>query len=127
MASSIGRLNRIAAQGGRLGQAASLLGKAEIGSAERMLGQTSRHIASFTEHGMQRATQRGVSENAIFGALANPLKVKEIKIDHLGRPSQRFIGREAEVVINPSTNQIVSVNPTSTKKVDKLIKDQQGR
>ena len=39
------------------------------------------------------------------------------------RPSQRFIGQKAEVVINPETNQVVSVNPTSTKKFGKLVNE----
>jgi hypothetical protein len=36
-------------------------------------------------------------------ALASPLKIEEVKIDNLGRPSQRFIGQKAEVAINPET------------------------
>lgn len=77
----------------------------------------------FSEHSIQRAVQRGITDTAIFDALDNPLKIREIKIDHLGRPSQRFIGKNAEVVINPSTKQIISVNPTSTKKAVKLINE----
>lgn len=41
--------------------------------------------------------------------------------DELGRKSQRFIGKSAEVVVNPETAKIISVNPTSTKKSAKLI------
>jgi YD repeat-containing protein len=39
----------------------------------------------------------------------------------LGRQSQRFIGREAEVVLNPQTGQIISVNPTSSAKAARLL------
>ena len=81
----------------------------------------SRNI-EFTKHALERAVERNISKEAIFEALNNPLKIEKIKIDNLGRHSQRFIGKKAEVVINPESNQIVSVNPTSTRKVNKLIK-----
>ena len=77
----------------------------------------------FTNHALQRAIERGVSRESIVNALSSPLKVEEIKIDNLGRSSQRMVGQKAEVVINPETQQIVSVNPTSTKKLEKLIND----
>ena len=75
---------------------------------------------SFANHALQRAVERGVTRESILDALASPLKVEEVKLDKLGRPSQRFIGQKAEVVINPETQQVVSVNPTSTKKFEKL-------
>jgi hypothetical protein len=53
-------------------------------------------------------------------ALKNPLLVKPVKVDSLGRPSQRYIGGKAEVAVNPETGRIVSVNPTSTKKAERL-------
>lgn len=58
-------------------------------------------------------------------ALKNPLKINEIKIDHLGRPSQRFIGKNAEIVVNSQTKQVLSVNPTSKKKAEKLTRETQ--
>ena len=54
--------------------------------------------------------------------MKNPLKVNDIKVDKLGRSSQRFIGKKAEVVINPDTNSIISLNPTSTKKAISLLR-----
>lgn len=75
---------------------------------------------NFANHALQRAVERGVSRESILDALASPLKVEEVKLDKLGRPSQRFVGQKAEVVINPETQQVVSVNPTSTKKFEKL-------
>jgi len=79
-------------------------------------------VQGFTIHAVNRAIDRGVSPKAILDALKNPLKRTEIKIDHLGRPSQRLIGQEAEVVINPNTKKIVSVNPTSSRKAEKLMR-----
>lgn len=78
---------------------------------------------SFSKHALLRAVERRISRESIFTTLKEPLKIEEIKIDSFGRPSQRFIGKKAEVVINPDTQQIVSVNPTSTKKLEKLEKD----
>lgn len=60
---------------------------------------------------MSRAVERGVSKQSILDALQSPLKIGEVKLDTLGRPSQRFIGQKAEVVINPDTRQVISVNP----------------
>jgi tetratricopeptide (TPR) repeat protein len=84
---------------------------------------TQTHEIIFTNHALERAIQRGVSRESIIDTLASPLKIEDVKIDSLGRPSQRFIGQKAEVVINPETNQVVSVNPTSTKKYEKLINE----
>jgi len=78
---------------------------------------------NFSKHALQRAIERGVPREAIFDALQDPLKIDIIKIDNFGRPSQRFIGKKAEVAINPDTQQIVSVNPTSTKKIERLQKE----
>ena len=72
---------------------------------------------------LKRAIERNISRESIFDTLKKPLKIEEIKIDSFGRPSQRFIGKKTEVVINPETHQIVSVNPTSSKKLEKLEKE----
>jgi RHS repeat-associated protein len=79
-------------------------------------------VKGFAGHAVIRAIQRGVKPKAILDALKNPLKVGEIVIDNLGRASQRLIGRSAEVVINPETGRIISVNPTSSSKATKLLK-----
>jgi hypothetical protein len=76
----------------------------------------------FIKHALKRAIERNVFKESIFETLNTPLKIEKIKIDNFGRPSQCFIGKKAEVVINPEINQIVSVKPTSSNKADKLIK-----
>jgi hypothetical protein len=53
-------------------------------------------------------------------AIRNPLDKRPVKYDSQGRPSQRSIGEKAEVAVNPDTNTIVSVNPTSSKKAARL-------
>jgi hypothetical protein len=83
-------------------------------------------ITGFTEHGVNRAIgsvgRQGVSPSSILGALKNPLKINNVVTDQLGRQSQRFVGQFGEVVVNPQTGKIISVNPTSTSKAAKLLK-----
>lgn len=66
--------------------------------------------------------ERGVNSGAVLDALKNPLKIGRVVIDQLGRQSQRFIGRYCEVVVNPETGKIVSINPTSSAKAARLLK-----
>jgi hypothetical protein len=83
-------------------------------------------ITGFTSHGVDRAIgsigRSGVKPDAILDALKNPLKINNVVTDQLGRQSQRFIGQFGEVVVNPQTGRIISVNPTSTSKAAKLLK-----
>lgn len=79
-------------------------------------------IKGFTKHGVERAIERGVKPAAIKDALKNPLKVGEVVTDKAGRQSQRYVGKTGEVVVNPQTGKIISVNPTKTKKAEALIK-----
>jgi hypothetical protein len=83
-------------------------------------------ITGFAKHSLNRAigdfTRKGVKPNAILDALKNPLVIKDVITDGLGRQSQRFIGKLGEVVVNPQTGKIISVNPTSSSKVAKLLK-----
>lgn len=93
-----------------------------ISGAVKNIPEAAQDI-SFTTHALERAVERGISREAVLDALESPLKIGEVKVDNLGRPSQRFIGREAEVVINTETQQVVSVNPVSTKKINKLNRE----
>jgi len=83
-------------------------------------------INGFTKHGVNRAIgstgRKGVKPDAILDALKNPLKINNIVIDQYGRQSQKFIGRLAEVVVNPQTGRIISVNPTSSSKAARLLR-----
>jgi hypothetical protein len=79
-------------------------------------------ITGFTRHGLDRVIQRGVKPEAILDAAKNPLKVGKVVTDNFGRMSQRYIGRSAEIVINPNSGKIISANPTSSSKAAKLLK-----
>ena len=86
------------------------------------MAETTVKLTGFTKHGLNRAIQRGVKTSSILDAVKNLLKIGKITIDALGRQSQRYIGRSAEVVISPQTGKIISVNPTSSSKAAKFLK-----
>ena len=87
-------------------------------------------VNGFAGHAVNRAIGSAgravVKPSAMLDALKNPLKIKNVVIDQLGRQSQRFIGQFGEVVINPQTGRIISVNPTSSSKAARLLR-QLGR
>ncbi|WP_303315360.1 DUF6443 domain-containing protein [Flavivirga abyssicola] len=80
-------------------------------------------VTGFAKHAINRAINRSVKPAAILDAIKNPLKILPSKTDDLGRESQRIIGAKAEIVIN-AEGKIISVNPTSTKKAQKLLQQQ---
>lgn len=86
------------------------------------IAETTVKVTGFTKHGLNRAIQRGVKTSAILDAIKNPLKIGKVTTDALGRQSQRYIGKSAEVVVSPQTGKIISVNPTSSNKAAKLLK-----
>ena len=65
---------------------------------------------------------RKVSAKNITDALTNPLKIKDVVIDEFGRPSQRFIGSDATVNVNPSTGIITTVWKTGRRVKNKYSK-----
>ncbi|WP_152632591.1 hypothetical protein [Aliarcobacter butzleri] len=73
-----------------------------------------------TKHSVQQKINRNVTTKDELDAIKRPLEIKPIKVDNQGRESQRYIGEKSEVAINPLLGKIVSVNPTSTKKANKL-------
>lgn len=83
-------------------------------------------VKGFTKHGVNRAIgsygRKGVSPLQMLDAIKNPLKVGDVITDNLGRQSQRFIGQWGTVAVNPKTGLIISVNPTSTKRAAKLMR-----
>jgi hypothetical protein len=75
-------------------------------------------IRGFTGHGIDRvvgdgAKRAGVNPRAIMDALKNPKAIKS-GVDSKGRPYRVYQGRDARVVANPETGQVVSVNPSSS-------------
>ena len=107
-------------KGGTLGSDRAL-GYTESGLKVSVVSKNGIVISNFTKHGVERAINRNVKPYDILDALKNPLKIKDIKIDEMGRQSQRFIGKNAEVVVNPNNGKIISVNPTSSAKARQLL------
>ena len=93
-----------------------------LNQIEEQINNSSLKITGFTEHGLERMLSRGINPTSVIDALKNPIQINAIKWDYLGRPSQRFIGEKVEVVINPQTKKILSVNSTSSKKLNKILK-----
>ncbi len=73
-----------------------------------------------SKHATVRAQEREISQSNIDDALNNPLKVTDVKYDSQGRPSIKYIGKNATVVVNPTTGKIITVYGTHTKYVKKL-------
>ncbi len=108
--------------------AAGAIGNKVLGNLipKSIVSKNGLKIEGFTGHGVNRAIgngfdRGGVSPKGIIDALKDPLKIGNIKTDQLGRQSQRFVGKTGEVVVNPHTGKIISVNPTSTKKLERLL------
>ncbi len=77
---------------------------------------TKKALPEHTKHSLNQKINRQVKTSDELDAIRNPLDKRPVKYDSQGRPSQRSVGEKAEVAINPDTNKIVSVNPTSSKK-----------
>jgi RHS repeat-associated protein len=100
---------------------------AAAGKATTIVAKNGVEIKSIARHAADRAIgdggkRAGVGPKGILDSLKNPLKITDTKTDEMGRASQRFIGKDATTAVNPETGKIVSVNPTSTKTAEKLIK-----
>lgn len=80
-------------------------------------------VTKFSDHMNERATERKVTVEDIREALMHPLHVADIKIDDLGRPSQRFIGEKATVNVNPETGIVATIWKTGKSTVKKYKKD----
>ena len=101
------------------GQVAAAEGKAyaETAEADSVVAANGTRINGFTTHGVNRAIgdtaeRAGTRPEAILDALRNPTKIKS-GIDSQGRPYEIFTGKDARVVVNPTTGNVVSVNPLS--------------
>ena len=80
-------------------------------SFQSIIGQTTStgiEITGISGHTVDRAVQRGFSVESALDALQNPIKIGKIKIDDKGQPSQKYRGKNAEIVINPETGNIIS-------------------
>lgn len=65
--------------------------------------------SAVTLHAQERQAKRQVGDEAISDARMYPLHVAVVKTDSQGRRSQKYIGAEATVVINPDTGAVITV------------------
>ena len=72
-------------------------------------------ITEISDHQQERADSRKLNIAGIKEALENPLFVRETVFDNKGRASQRFVGNEVTVNINPDTGAIITSWKTGTK------------
>lgn len=80
-------------------------------SFQALIGQrtsTGVEVRGITKHVVDRAVSRGFNVESTLDALQNPVKVGRIVIDDKGESSQKFLGKSAEIVINPETGNIIS-------------------
>ena len=66
-------------------------------------------------HFSDRMRERGISEEDAADAVTNPLFVADVKYDSKGRPSVKYIGKDATVTVNPETGTITSTWKTGTR------------
>lgn len=78
-------------------------------------------IRSISEHALDRVNDptRHVTAKQIRNALTKPLHIDKIKTDKQGRASQRYIGSEATVNVNPISGVIITVWKTGKKQKKK--------
>lgn len=72
-------------------------------------------IKSVSTHSVDRGGERGVASSDVLDAVTKPLYVREVRTDKNGKKSQRFIGQEATVNINPDTGNIATVWRTGSR------------
>jgi len=90
---------------------------ASVGNRISITASDGQSISGFTTHGILRVvgdggSRAGVTPRALLDALKNPTKITE-GVDSLGRPFKIYVGKDARVVMNPETGDVVSVNPRS--------------
>lgn len=81
-------------------------------------------VSSASKHTIERAAERNVSRADIISALEKPLNIRDIVVDDNGRKSQRFIGENATVNINPDTGNVITVWKTGSATKKKYLKSE---
>lgn len=103
------------------------IGEADQAAATELIeagGADEEEIAGYKlkKHAKERMIERNVKKEDIENAVKSPLKKKDIKYGNDGKISQRYIGKKAEVVINSENRKIISVNPTDSAKLRRILR-----
>lgn len=72
-------------------------------------------FANKTKHGSERAKTRSIVEKEIDDAISNPIFKGDIVVDEYGRKSVKYIGKNATVIVNPETDEVVTTWKTGTR------------
>ena len=79
-----------------------------------------------SEHARERMSERGVTQEQVDDAIANPLHRDQVKTDSQGRRSQKIVGREATAVVNPDTGVIITTYRTKSRYRRKYEREQEA-
>ena len=79
-------------------------------------------ITAMSDHIGDQASSRKVEAKHIVDALENPIYIRDVRYDKQGRPSQRFVGTNATVNVNPETGIITTTWKTGTRERTKYSK-----
>ncbi len=96
--------------------------KKAVSKAKEKVKKETESGIKISNHGVSRKIERSIKSKDELDAIKNPLKVGKIKVDSLGRESQKYFGKKATVSINPKTKRIIQTNPTETKLSKRLMK-----
>jgi hypothetical protein len=72
-------------------------------------------FAEKTLHANDRMAERGVQDSEVTDALDNPLVVGAAVTDASGRTSVKYVGKDATVVLNPNTGEVITTWKTSSR------------
>ncbi|GHU61608.1 hypothetical protein FACS1894123_01250 [Bacteroidia bacterium] len=119
----LGGTGKGALMGGGIGAATGAYGGYKYTKAHNLDPWSGKSLGESTsQHAVQRMWERNVSMDGINDAMKNPLKIGDVKFDSQGRPSVTYIGTETTVVVNPETGTIITVYPTSTQRLNNILK-----
>ncbi len=83
-------------------------------------------VPARTDHGAEQMVARGVTNRQAADAIVNPLKRCPTTTDDQGRKAYKSIGKDATVVVNPDTGDVVTAYKTKSRYRRKLEKEGSG-
>lgn len=102
--------------GGKLKRIVDELMNPSLGIVPREYQAAQWILDAISEHFKKRSAQRGVREEQAIDAVSRPVDIRDGGYDDLDRPSTKYIGSEATVVINPETGKVITVWKTEKKR-----------
>jgi RHS repeat-associated protein len=94
------------------------------GSGAQPVPQAWSYRGSIT-HAFGRMVDRGVTKAMADDAIKNYLKKYDVTYDLYGRAAQKYVGRQATVIMNPETGRRITVYRTHARIVRQLLRNGQ--